>query len=253
MRQLCMPAPALDKQRKFLFNASKGLIPCFNSLEGGKVLKNIAVACKTLQDEIMFVIRDLGIRYPVLWIESMQHNNPRQLKACIQQQINLIGNVDNIILLFGNCGNAIQGLSSRESSIVFPRVDDCISLFLGGNRQKKELDSKGSAYYLTRGYLEGESNIWSEYLYCVSKYGEEKARKLMGIILKNYEKLSVIDTGAYVLEDILEHTKEIAAALKLRHTVVPGSLHLLYKAFQGKWDEDFNIVAPGESIDFYPL
>ena len=147
-------------------------------------MKNIAVACKTLQDEIMFVIRDLGIQYPVLWIESMQHNNPRQLKECIQQQINLIGNVDNIILLFGNCGNAIQGLSSRESSIVFPRVDDCISLFLGGNRQKKELDSKGSAYYLTRGYLEGESNIWSEYLYCVSKYGEEKARKLMGIILK---------------------------------------------------------------------
>jgi len=247
---VCRPRLLTSSRRFYLMSVTE-LIPCFTLLEGGKVLKNIAVACKTLQDEIMFVIHDLGIGYPVLWIESMQHNNPRQLKECIQQQINLISNVDNIILLFGNCGNAIQGLSSRESSIVFPRVDDCISLFLGGNRQKKELDSKGSAYYLTRGYLEGESNIWSEYLYCVSKYGEEKARKLMGIILKNYEKLSVIDTGAYMLEDILEHTKEIAAALELRHTVVQGSLHLLYKAFQGKWDEDFNIVAPGESIDLY--
>jgi len=216
-------------------------------------LKNIAVACHTLKDEIMFVIRDLGVQYPVLWIESMQHNNPKQLKQCIQEQINLIGNVDNILLLFGNCGNAIQGLSSKESSIVFPRVDDCISLFLGGNRQKKELDSRGSSYYLTKGYLQSEANIWSEYLYCVSKYGEEKARKLMRIILKNYQKLTIIDTGAYALVDIMELTKEIAAKLELDHNVVPGSLRLLYKAFRGEWDDDFSIVPPGECIDLLPV
>mgnify|MGYP001023436514 CR=1 FL=1 len=155
--------------------------------------------------------------------------------------------------------DALIGPVSQGDIVIINTTATKLELGTGGydfvisnlNRQKKELDSKGSAYYLTRGYLEGESNIWSEYLYCVSKYGEEKARKLMGIILKNYEKLSVIDTGAYMLEDILEHTKEIAAALELRHTVVQGSLHLLYKAFQGKWDEDFNIVAPGESIDLY--
>ncbi len=216
-------------------------------------MKNIAVACKTLKDEIMFVTSDLGIRYPVLWIESSQHNNPQKLKQCIQEQIDRISNVENILLLFGVCGNAIQGLCSPESRLVFPRVDDCISLFLGGNRQKKELDSKGSAYYLTRGYLMSEANIWGEYLYCVSKYGEEKARKLMRIILKNYEKLNVIDTGAYRLEEIMELSKEIAAKLELSHNVVTGSLHLLYKALRGEWDDDFCIVPPGEPIDFFPV
>lgn len=215
--------------------------------------KTIAVACLTLKDEVMYVVHDLGIEYPVIWIESMQHKNPKQLNQCIQRQINLIGNVENILLLFGNCGNAIVGLSSQESSIIYPRVDDCISLFLGGNRQKQELDSKGASYYLTRGYLESEDNIWREYLHSVSKYGEEKTRRLMSLILKHYEKLRVIDTGAYQLEDILELSREIAAKLRLRHEVVPGTLNLLYKAFQGEWDEDFAIVPPGKAIDFLPL
>ena len=215
--------------------------------------KTIAVACQTLKDEVMHVIRYLGVTYPVIWIESMQHSNPKELNRSIQRQINLIGNVDNILLLFGNCGNAIVGLSSSESSIIYPRVDDCISLFLGGNRQKKEWDSKGSSYYLTKGYLEGEDNIWKEYLRSVSKYGEEKTQRLMSLILKHYEKLRIIDTGAYRLEDILDPAREIAAKLKLHHEVVPGDLNLLYKAFRGEWDEDFAVVPPGRTIDFLPL
>lgn len=78
-------------------------------------MKTVAVACQTLQDEIMFVIRDLGIKYPVLWIESMQHNNSQKLNLCLQEQIKRIGNTDTILLLFGNCGRAIQGLTSRGS------------------------------------------------------------------------------------------------------------------------------------------
>lgn len=214
-------------------------------------MKTVALACQTLRDEIMFVIRDLEIQYPVLWIESMQHNNPQKLNQCIQEQIGRIGNAEAILLLFGNCGNAIQGLSARESCLVYPKVDDCISLFLGGNQPRQELDSKGVAYYLTRGYLEGESNIWREYLYCVSRYGEERARKIMGLILKNYEKLRVIDTGAFALEEFKAISQEIAGKLGLHHEVVRGSLRILYKALREEWDEDFTVVPPGEAIDCY--
>jgi len=136
---------------------------------------------------------------------------------------------------------------------VFPRVDDCISLFLGGNDRKKEWDGKGYSYYLTKGYLENEANIWIDYTRSVSRFGEEKAKRLMRSLLKNYQKLRIIETGAYNIDEIFAQTRDIASILDLEHEVIKGSLHILFKAFSGDWDEDFVILKPGESVDYFNL
>lgn len=216
-------------------------------------MKTVAIACNTLKDEIMMVAAELKVEYPILWIESGLHQTPEKLNKGIQNQINLISNVDNIILLFGSCGNSLYGLKSDEARIIFPRVDDCISLFLGGNDRKKEWDSKGHAYYLTKGYLQNEANIWTDYSRTLAKYGEEKTRRVMKLMLKNYQKLRIIETGAYKLEEIVAETEDMAAKLELEHEVVKGSLHILIKAVKGQWDEDFVIIQPGQSIDYSHL
>jgi hypothetical protein len=72
-------------------------------------------------------------------------------------------------------------------------------------------------------------------------------------MLKNYQKLRIIETGAYKLEEIVAETEDMAAKLELEHEVVKGSLHILIKAVKGQWDEDFVIIQPGQSIDYSHL
>ncbi len=215
-------------------------------------MKNITVACNTLRDEVRYVIKDLEVKYPVLWIESGLHNTPEKLRSAIQGQIDRIENVDNIILLFGSCGNSLVGLKSDNTRIIFPQVADCISMFLGGDDRKRELD-KIPSYYFTRGYLENEANIWSEYQYCVEKYGAERSLDIYKKMLRNYKNLRVIDTGAYKPEEIMDLTGKIAGEFKLFHEVVEGSLKFIYKAFREEWDEDFVIVEPGHEIDYHDV
>ena len=214
-------------------------------------MKNIVVACNTLRDEVRFVVKDLHVDDPILWVDSGLHNFPEKLNKAIQDQINRIENVENIILLFGSCGNSLAGLSSPSARIIFPRVDDCISLFLGGNERRRMLEKQAPSYYLTRGYLRNEHNIWNEYTYCLNKYGEKKAGIIFKKMLGNYKRLRIIDTGVYDVEEVLAETNNIARQFELIHEVIEGSLKFLYKALKCRWDQDFVIVEPGQPVTFY--
>jgi len=214
---------------------------------------NIAVACNTLRDEIRKVISDTGIKTPIIWVDSGLHDFPDKLNKTIQEQIDRIENVENIVLLFGKCGNSIVGLNSSTSRIIIPEIDDCIAMFLGGDEEKKKLERQAPAYYFTRGYLENETNIWTEYIYSVNKYGPEKAKSMFHRLFKNYKKLRIIDTGAYEVKEIIERTNNIADEFNLDHEIVEGSLRYLYKAFSGDWDEDFIIMEPGKEILYNDL
>ncbi|MBZ4687083.1 MAG: hypothetical protein PWQ96_1729 [Clostridia bacterium] len=216
-------------------------------------MKNIAVACHTLKDEVELVAKDLQVSYPIIWVDSGLHNVPKKLKETLQNQIDKIANVDNIVLLFGSCGNSLLGITSSNARLVFPKVDDCISLFLGGNEQRRVMDREAPSYYLTKGYFESETSIWTEYSYCVKKYGPQKTKIIFDKLLNKYEKLRVIDTGAYEPEEIMESTLKMARVLGLDHETITGSLRIIYKAFKGEWDEEFVIVEPGQSISLFDL
>ncbi|KXS40964.1 MAG: hypothetical protein AWU54_1785 [Candidatus Frackibacter sp. T328-2] len=216
-------------------------------------LQNIFVACNTLKDEVMLVVEDLKVDAPIIWIDSGLHDFPEKLNKAIQEQINRIANVENIILLFGVCGNSLLGLHSSNARMIFPKVDDCIALFLGSNERKQTLDKKAPSYYFTKGYLENESNIWSEYNYCIDKYGLKKAKKIYKRMLHNYKEIKVIDTEAYEPKEIIERTSNIANEFELSHKVVEGSLKLIYKAFNEEWDEDFAIIDAGDQIVYKDL
>lgn len=216
-------------------------------------MRTVAIACRTIQDEIMKAVCAVKSDYPIIWVESGLHNISEKLNRHLQAEIDKLDNVDNILLVFGYCGNALLGLVSPKARLVFPKVDDCISLLLGGNLAKNQLSKEAAAYYLTRGWLTYENNIWDEFTHCVNRFGYDKAKKIFGIMLDKYENLNVIDTGAYELDEFIKLTDKIALELGLRHQVVPGTLALLFKAFNGTWDEDFAVIEPEKIIDFYDL
>lgn len=216
-------------------------------------MKNVALACRTLKDEVQSVANDLHVSYPFIWVDSRLHNAPAKLNKVLQEEIRQISDVDNIILIFGSCGNSLYGLTSSNSRLVFPKVDDCISLFLGGNELRRQMDKEAPSYYLTKGYFSGETNLWVEYAYCINKYGPQKTRAIFNKMLNKYKKLRVIDTGAYDPEEILETTWKMAGELGLEHETINGSLRIIYKALKGEWDEEFTIVEPGQIIGYREL
>jgi len=156
-------------------------------------------------------------------------------------------------MLFGLCGNALLGIGSKTSTLVIPKVDDCISMFLGGNEQRKNLENDYKAYYLTRGWLTYENNIWNEYQRSIEKYGRGKTRSLFQIMLKHYTHLVVIDTGAYNTGCFLKETKKIADELNLSLKTIPGDLSLLYQALEVKWAHNFALIEPGQKITMHNM
>lgn len=216
-------------------------------------MKTAIIACKTLEDEVNQAIENTGIDYPLYWIESGLHNHPDKLREELQQAINSIEDFDYILLLFGLCGNALVGLQSDKATLVIPRVDDCISFFLGGNKSRKKLEEKATAYYLTKGWLRYENNIWKEYLWCIDRYGLERTRSIFATMFKNYTHLVVIDTGAYDTSSFIGETKKIADELGLELKIIPASLELLTAALNGSWNKNFAMIEPGRPVTFNEL
>ncbi|NLA26520.1 MAG: DUF1638 domain-containing protein [Firmicutes bacterium] len=224
-------------------------------MKRGRILNTVALACETIIDEINRSAAEINSKIPIRWIESGLHNSPERLRNHLQDEITTLesDDLDYILLLFGYCGNALLGLVSAKCRLVIPRVDDCISLILGGNNKRNELSKKEMAYYLTKGWLRHDKNLWNEYHYCLRKYGQQRTHEIYRIMLGNYKNLNVIATGAYNLADILPQTKELAGALGLEHKVIDGSLDIIRKALLAEWDDDFAIIEAGDPVSLETL
>ncbi|HWQ77288.1 MAG TPA: DUF1638 domain-containing protein [Anaerovoracaceae bacterium] len=208
----------------------------------------LIIACNTIADELNSLIKETGCSYPVLWIQSGLHNSTEILRGRLQKELDHLSNADQVLLAFGYCGNSLVGLTPPSYKMIFPRVDDCISLLLGSTRMRKKIEGETGTYFLTKGWLEHESNIWYEYQETVKRRGKEKTDQLYKMLLKNYGRLGIIDTGAYDPESISETTHTIAQTLNLKHEVFPGTLDYLKKLLTGPWDEDFITIDPGETV-----
>lgn len=211
-------------------------------------MKTVAIACQTIEDELNAIYKTLPDPFPIVWVESGLHNFPAQLKERIQQEIDQISGVENILLLFGYCGNSIEGLVAKQARLVVPKVEDCISLLLGGNQIRLAQSRETPAFYLTDGWLRYEKNIYWEYEQCLKKYGEVRSLRIFRAMFAHYANLNFIDTGCYDLETVMGRTAEFATKMNLKQGIVPGTLKLIAKAFREEWDDDFLIVPPGVPI-----
>lgn len=219
-------------------------------------MSTIVIACQTLSDEVNMAIAETGVKHPVIWVESGLHNHPETLRMRLQETVSRISNVENIILCYGYCGNALLGLHSTGARLIVPRVDDCISLLLGSYEKREALSREMVSYFLTRGWIVNENNIIREYERCVERYGKERAQRVLKMMLEHYRRLVLIDTGAYPLDDAcLAKSYEIAEMMGLKHQVVKGSIGMLKQLLTGPWDENFIVLEPGEklSMDYFRI
>jgi len=208
------------------------------------------VACETIKREVEACLRELNVDYPIYWIESGLHNTPAKLLARLQETIdNLPDDYTHVLMAFGTCGNSVIGLNTQSHTIILPRVDDCISLMMGSVATRVAFAKEHKAYYLTRGWMDGENNIVTGYDMAVEAYGEELAMEIHEDMLGHYNSLAFLDTGTYDIAELADQTKDFADRFNLKQMTAPTTFAFLKALFKGPWDaEQFIVKQPGETF-----
>jgi hypothetical protein len=243
----------------------------------------VILACEMIEDEVRLALEALPAEdRPVLvWVESGLHDRPDNLQVVLKGLIDLLDEgartgsavrvpsvcpgrgpaserreevlvepVEEVLLALGFCGNALKGLSARHLRLVFPRVDDCISLLLNRGCVREEIPRDPRNYYLTRGWFSHESSLVQAFDEWAERYGAERAARLRKTMFAGYERVSLIDTQAYDIDECLDQSRGVARDLDLEHGIVPGSIQLLERLFRGERDSEIVVVAPTEAIGF---
>ena len=249
---------------------------------GGGTPARVILACEMMEDEVLLALQQAfpaGDHPPLVWVESGLHDRPEKLQLALQALIDAIDAgiesgqtivlpsvrpgigsaesrrewietppVDEVLLALGYCGKGLQGLVASRATLVFPRVDDCISLFLNSGCTREDIPRDAQTYYLTKGWLCHQSSAVDSYEMWQARHGPEKALELRKIMFAAYRRIALIDTGAYEVDESMPEAAARAEELGLDVGVVAGSIQLLVRLFAGPRDSEVQMVEPGTPI-----
>lgn len=203
------------------------------------------IGCKIVVEELAPYLPE-GVETETL--DLGLHVRPEGLRDALQAAVDRsAGRFDTIILGYGLCSGAVAGVRANGCTLVVPRVDDCIAIFLGSrDAYREQTRSAPGTYYLTREWIEAGISPFADYDRMVSRWGRERADRMMGLMLKHYTRLALIRTGREAgLDPYREYARDVAGRFSLRFEEIPGSSVLLERMARGPWDEAFVVVPPG--------
>ncbi|HET7768496.1 MAG TPA: DUF1638 domain-containing protein [Chloroflexota bacterium] len=235
------------------------------------------IACEVLARQ---VYQRAAISPHVLDVELLEkrlHEDAASLRAELQRRIDAtpIPPYDAIVLVYGLCNRATEGLVARAAPLAIARAHDCITLYLGSReRYAAQFQDHPGTYYYSAEYLErGKdgrpvgvdtqpaadegmafgSRMPAKYEELVRKYGEDNARYLAevyGSWHQHYDRAAFIRLPCArcpvsETEDACAHAtpfRERAVSMAARHgwefAELPGSLGLLHQLLDGEWTPD---------------
>jgi hypothetical protein len=207
------------------------------------------LACATILEEILPLLPE-GMTHQEL--DFGLHLNPDDLKRVLQEAIDQASQeADTILLGYGLCSMAVVGLKASGCTLVVPRVDDCIAIFLGSREAyTSQASREPGTYYLTKGWIEVSDTLLDEYQRLVERYGEALADRMMKLMLKNYTRLAYIDTGHRDQARYQDFARRVADRFQLRYEEIEGADTLVRKLLLGPWDGDFVVAEPGQTITY---
>ncbi len=216
---------------------------------GAGAARTKVVACATVIEEMRPLLPE-GVTCEVL--DFGLHQTPHKLRARLQETIDAASAAaDTIILGYGLCSMAVVGLKATRCTLVVPRVDDCIALFLGSRAAyKTQAGREPGTYYLTKGWIEVNDTPLAEHARLVERYGPRQADRMIKLLLKNYTRIALINTGQYEQQHYREVARLMAERFGLRYEEIPGSTALVKKMIYGPWDGDFVVARPGATISY---
>jgi len=194
-----------------------------------------------LPDDVPYETLDFGL-----------HLRPNDLREYLQRKIEETSQQADVLLLgYGLCSMAVVGIRATSATLVIPRTDDCIGIFLGScAAYRAQIEQEPGTYYLTKGWIEVGDSPFEEHKRLIQKYGEAKAERMTRLMLKNYKRLGFINTGQREIERYRAYASRAAEQFGLCFEEIQGSSSLVRKMVLGPWDDEFVVVPPGQTIRF---
>ena len=232
--------------------------------------KFFVISCDVFYRAICYLCSQSPNITALHFIDKKTHDSPELVKEKLKDLIKSIKkeSFDAILLAFGLCGNATDGLIAGDVPIVIPRAHDCNSILLGDCEKYNDIITKTpGTLWASAGYLETrnnqqdadneddlfmKNNIVEDYQALVDKYGEDNAKYVFETLnksLERYEQIVFINTDLTDTTQYINNIKEYADKKNYKFKLEPENLSLLSNLINGNWnDNDFLIVPSGAEI-----
>ncbi|MDP2158558.1 MAG: DUF1638 domain-containing protein [Nitrospirota bacterium] len=204
------------------------------------------ISCEVFRHELEHLVPE---NTDTVFLEQDLHQNPDDLRQCIQESIIKAegAGAETIILFFGYCGGALEGIVAARANLVVPKAHDCISLILGKRRDGTAPD-ESDTFYLSGGWLDYASDPYKKYLELVEEYDEETARWCACEMMKAYRKLVFISNEVSPALHYREAGLKFAEFFKLSYRETDGDISWMQRLIKLRECEDVLVLGPGEII-----
>lgn len=182
------------------------------------------------------------------------HLNPNTLRQTLNEQIAEIEETGGTILLgYGLCGRALEGVVSQKSRLVLPRVDDCVGAVLGSRTRHKRLSQTHSGcFFLEPAWIGTDIDIFTQAYKGLDRIPEESRDDNVRMAFKNYKQLALIRHGGTNDRKAVSRCRGLAGSHGLTFAQIFSDLTLLKDLVRGQWDCDrFVLAEPGQKISFF--
>jgi len=189
------------------------------------------------------VILDIGL-----------HLSPERLRDRLRQEVRAIQEPGwDIILGYGLCGRAAEGVGSQESRLILPRVDDCVGALLGSRvRHKAIMGRNPGCFFLEPKWVGSEVDIFAQCQKGLERIPENRRAQIVQMTLKHYSQLALLEHGAEGGEEATAYCRQLAETHHFDFIKYFSDLRLLARLAAGDWNqEDFVIAEPGREIPYF--
>ena len=232
------------------------------------------IGCGVLAPDIKHIARKEGLDIKMQFLPGGLHNTPDELRQRLQKAIDQSAQdplCSRIVVGYGICGRGTIGIRAPRVPLVFPRVHDCIALFLGSDQAyQREFEKYPGTFYISNGWYHEKvvpqekepEKIWvgSQSMGCRElrdKYGDEGGGKIIDFFSSwhhNYQRAAFIDTGIGTGTKSAEHARQMAKKYHWKFERIAGNLSLMTRLLTREApDDEIVVIPPGQITIFSAL
>lgn len=181
------------------------------------------------------------------------HLKPERLREKLQETVAELEEPGLTIAFgYGLCGRGLEGVCSAKSTLVLPRVDDCVGALLGSRaRHRRILADRAGCYFLEPRWLDTELNIFEQMKKGLERIPPQRRKGLIKAALHHYDAL-VLLAGHGDEGQARQRCQALAEEYDLELMRRQTDLGLLTRLLRGPWSEDeFVIAPPGSPIPLF--
>lgn len=207
----------------------------------------LIIACEAIVNEVLPWVKE-SMAFET--IDAGLHVRANHLKSTLQASVaKADGYHDPIILGYGLCGNAVVGLTAQRSTLIVPRVDDCIAMMLGSAEAHKAIMKEyPRSYFLSRGWIDSKITLLDEWQELADRHGRERALWVQKKMFCHYRHLIYVETDSNSPARYDTAARKAASHIDLAYLKKTGTPEMLKALLHGPWDHRFVVKPPGNDI-----